>query len=150
MNVEKLPGQDADPNLINGRNRTPLRLAAANGDVKIMTALINAGANVFDNLDLDAGMYTPLQLAVANGHLSATKLLYRHGANVDQPSTCILNALLLAVEEHDQVSVKWLLAMGASMQCISEHTQQTLFDVAIDGNHLDMMQLLARQGCFHT
>lgn len=148
--VEILLKKGADPNLVDGTKTTPLRLAAASGNIEIMAALINGGAKVSDDTELDAEVCSPLQFAVGNGHLPAAKLLYEHGANVDLQVKGNINALSLAVEENSYELVEWLLDVGASLQGIFEHTQQTLLDIATDNGHSDIAELLVKRGCFNS
>jgi len=148
--TEILLEKGADPNLAASTKTTPLRLAAANGDIKVMVALINAGARVSDNSGSDAEICTPLQYAVGNGHLPAAKLLYEHGAYLDSTLKGNLNALLLAVGENSYAIVEWLLDVGASIQGIFEHTQQSLIDIATDNGHLEVAKLLVKRGCFNA
>lgn len=146
--VKKLLEKKADPNMADKGERTPLQLAAVNGDLDVVKALIDAGAIVARHPDSDGEIHCPLQAAVANNHLSTAKLLLEHGASLDRKTKGSVTALLLAVETQSQACVKWLLDMGASMQCIWEDTQQSLFDLAAQAHHREITQLLVRRGCF--
>ncbi len=145
--VRCLLKHNADPNLADKQNWTPLALAAAHNDVENVKALLDAGANVSGS---DVAMYSPLQVAVVNNCLPVVKILHEHGADLDQGTKRGLNALLLAVSTPSRKSAELLLDLGASMKCIWEHTQETLFDSAIGEYQLDIAQLLVSRGCFRT
>ncbi|KAL9119241.1 MAG: hypothetical protein Q9187_004208, partial [Circinaria calcarea] len=146
--VKMLLEKKADPNMADKGELTPLQLAVVNGDLDVVKALIGAGAIVARHPDSDGEIHCPLQAAVANNQLSIAKLLLEYGASLDRKTKGSLTALLLAVETQSQACVKWLLDMGASMQCIGEDTQLSLFDLAAQTYHREIMQLLVRRGCF--
>ncbi len=77
-----------------------------------------------------------------------SKVLYEHGADVDQRTNGGVTALMIAVEVDSQEMVDLLLDLGAKMHDLYEHTQQSLFDIAIDNSYLDLAKWLVRRGCF--
>jgi ankyrin repeat protein len=146
--VQILISKGADPNLPQKRNWTPLQMAAAYGELESITALIEAGADISGEPTVNEGMYSPLQMAIANECLDAARLLLHKGAAVDQKTQGGLTALLIAVRMKSLEAVNFLLDAGASLQCVWEHTQQSLFDFVADGSEAEIAQLLVRHGCF--
>ena len=83
---------------------TPLHIAAVRGDVAVIAALIEAGA------DIDAHGehgYSPLHEVVEQGHLEAVKLLLDRGASLtitnDDGQTAIQSAEILEEYEIERV-----------------------------------------------
>lgn len=143
--VKKLLDKQVDTSLLDKRNWTALQLAAAVGDVDIVEAILNAGADVaFSHLET----LPPVQLAAANNHMPVMKLLCERGANLNQTTSRGVNALIVALERNSQEAVEALLDMKASIKYIREHTQETLFDVALRSRHDNLVRLLIARGCF--
>jgi uncharacterized protein len=59
---------------------TPLHVAAIRGDVAMIRALLDAGAEINVNGELG---YTPLHEAVEQGHAEAVRVLVERGASKD-------------------------------------------------------------------
>lgn len=77
--VRQLLERGADPDLNEGSyGFTPLRIASANGDTKIIKLLLKYGAN--PNIQIDGGS-TALHGAIINNQVKAVKILLQHGAN---------------------------------------------------------------------
>lgn len=64
----------------NSQGFTPLMLASFNGDLGILTILLNKGAST--SVVKDDG-FTARHLAVEGGHLAVTKLLLEAGADLE-------------------------------------------------------------------
>ena len=74
----------ADVNGLDLNRKTPLHLAAADGRVETIDALIEAGAQVYARDDSRYGVYiTPLHVAVAHDHEGAIAALVGAGADVN-------------------------------------------------------------------
>lgn len=142
--VKKLLEKKADPDLLNNRKWTALQLAAAIADIEIVKVLIDVSAEI-SCLNSEAA---PLQIAALYNRPSIIKLLYEHGADLDQKTEDNMNALIVAVSEGYHDVVETLLDLKASMQCIWEHTQMTIFDMASEAGRLDIVELLLKHGCF--
>jgi ankyrin repeat protein len=145
--VKELLIKGADPNLVDRIEWAPLEAAAATGTIEVVQKLIDSGATVSGTSD---SKYTPLQVAIANDQLPAVKLLHKHGADVNQTKALGITALIFAVGKNSQESVDLLLNLGAKMQCLEESSQQSLFDIAIRDDHLDLVEFLVQRGCFQT
>jgi hypothetical protein len=67
--------------------RTPLQVASADGNIAMVSFLLNRGAQVH----AAAGEYrgaTALQYAVMYGHVDVAVLLLEHGASTNEPAAC--------------------------------------------------------------
>ncbi|KAK3291787.1 ankyrin repeat and SOCS box protein 7 [Chaetomium fimeti] len=156
--VKLLLARGADPNLAQEANNAwvPLYLAAAVGDVESVEALLDGGAHVDgrssdDEGELSCSTTSPLQAAVGNNNLAAAKALYARGADLDQTTQGGLTALLIAVGDDLLDVAAWLLDEGAAGSGVWEHTQQTAFDLAVDGSSgPEMAELLVKRGCFRA
>ena len=70
-----------DPDLVNENGATPLILAIASGNLKIVSLLIKHGANINNNKN--PKILPPLIQASSFGQLEIISLLLKHGANVN-------------------------------------------------------------------
>ncbi|KXZ44528.1 hypothetical protein GPECTOR_66g256 [Gonium pectorale] len=66
--------------MIDLNHGTPLHIAACEGYVKAIVALLQAGANI-DAANKDG--WTPLHIVAKNGHVKAIAALLQAGANID-------------------------------------------------------------------
>ncbi len=89
-----------------------LQLAAGNGDVEAVYALLRQGANV--NGTDDNGV-TPLMMASEEGHLPTVQLLLRSGANPNLATDLGRTALMEAVSGKHAPIVELLLEQGADI-----------------------------------
>jgi hypothetical protein len=94
-----------------GDGRTALHQAAANGDVRLIKALIAHGALV--NAKNSTGE-TPLHLAARFGHIDAIRYLVAVGARIDEKTTYTKATPLMSAAEMGQASaIRQLIASGA-------------------------------------
>ena len=100
-----------------GQNRTPLDLAAREGDLEMVELLVDNGANVNN--------YKPLQLASEKGYLEIVTYLVEHGANLNEPDIVIgvdgLSPLHEAVRGGHFDVVEYLVEQGADINATHEH-----------------------------
>lgn len=97
-----------------GDGRTALHQAAANGNARILTALLAHGAQV--NATNTNGE-TPLHFAARFGQLNALKLLVSHGANLNlQSKHAKATPLLIAAENGQEAIIRELLYFGAKKE----------------------------------
>ncbi len=113
----------ADVNAVNRYGVTPLSLAAANGDPRILTLLIEAGANTkAADASLRDGR-TLLMLASRTGNVESMRQLIAHGANVNAVETRTgSTALMWAALENRGEAVRVLAAAGADVNARSAVT----------------------------
>lgn len=89
-----------------------LAAAAAEGNIRDIAALLDAGANI-EMRQASAWNDTPLGAAAYRGHLPAVKLLLDRGANIEAKDNTGLTPLVNAIyKEHAEVIVE-LLNRGA-------------------------------------
>uniref|UniRef100_A0A915CZ52 Uncharacterized protein n=1 Tax=Ditylenchus dipsaci TaxID=166011 RepID=A0A915CZ52_9BILA len=108
MGSEKLLENRVSVEAKDDKNRTPLHLAAQNGNIEIVDALLGAGsdvnstANYPDDAPEIPAKVTPLHLAASKSHLEAKDARY-------------LTALHVAARDHHKDIVKYLLEQGANV-----------------------------------
>jgi quinoprotein dehydrogenase-associated probable ABC transporter substrate-binding protein len=115
----------------NNDGLTALALAAQNGKVKAVGALVEAGADVNEPVAL--GGYTPLMLAAISGSADLTKLLIAHGAKVNAANPGGVTALMIAAANDRLGIAQLLLSSGADADARSEDGR-TALDLAQAAN----------------
>ncbi|KAI1389626.1 ankyrin repeat and SOCS box protein 7 [Hypoxylon trugodes] len=146
--VVKLLKYGADPHMADKRGWAPLPLAVAYGNIDVLKVLVDAGASVDCEPNLNSSINCPLQVAVINNQLLAAKFLVEHGVDLNRKTKGGLTALIFAVRRQYKDMAEWLLDAGASIQGIFESNQQSLFDIAAQDSQPEIMRLLVRRGCF--
>ena len=96
--------------LLNGR--TPVYIAAEDGDASAIAALHAAGANV--DTPMPDGR-TPVYIAAENGHASAINALHVAGANVDTPMPDGRTPVYIAAQNGHAPAIAALHAAGANV-----------------------------------
>ena len=107
---------------------TPLLVAANNGNVPVIAALLKAGADA--NAPNDLGS-TPLMLASGSGNVDAVKALLTAGANVNAKDAKMgQTAVMFAAGLNRDAVIRVLAAKGADLNALSVVTrlQKALFD----------------------
>ena len=119
----------------------PLFVAAANGNLDILSYLVEQGANVnassssgrytcppFDNIF----QYTPLIVAVRNGHFDAFTFLIDKGADVNLQDHAGYTALHYAVESENFDALSCLVYNGADVNLQYRNGQSALHFASSD------------------
>ncbi|CAN9224401.1 unnamed protein product [Alternaria alternata] len=119
-------------------------LAAALGDTDAVQTLIGAGADI---TLAHADTSPPLQISAGNNHVAIIKPFAENGADVNQLDDGGITALIVAVSNSCRDALEALLDMGASMQCMYSHWQQSLFDIAIEEGQDNITKVLIARGC---
>ena len=88
----------------------PLHLASSNGNLDILRALVDAGANM--HLLLSSG--TPLHVAAGSGHVDIVRELLARGVHVDTVDDCGCSALHYASQHGHIHVVDCLVCSGAN------------------------------------
>jgi len=109
---------------------TPLHLAVANGDIEMVTLLLDRKASI-DARDQDG--FTPLALAGARNKPKVIKLLAARGANLEVQIPGGYTPLFVAIGEGKLAAAKALMEAGA--KC----------DVAEGPQHLTLLMAIATQ-----
>jgi len=127
----------ADPGYVRRRHQTgwtPLHLAAFGGQPRVVTILLDHGAEIdaraenrFDN--------TPLQVALLTSQLEVARVLVRRGAGIDLIQAEGFTALHEAAFAGDAAIVELLLDAGASPSIAGGPKKQTALQIAIERHH---------------
>ncbi len=86
---------------------TALMLAAFNGDLNLVKALVKRGAQINKTL------WTPLHYAAANGQLSVVEFLVENHAYIDAESPNNTTPLMMAARHKHITVMRWLTENGA-------------------------------------
>ena len=123
--------------------RTPLHIAARQGQTAVAKLLIANGAYVDEAEASD--LHTSLYDAAKNGHISVAQLLLTEGANVNARAAKGYTPLhVVALGGHVDV-VKLLLSNGADVHAKTDSGERPLHMAAESGN-LEITQLLLARG----
>ncbi|CBN78781.1 Pfs, NACHT and Ankyrin domain protein [Ectocarpus siliculosus] len=128
----------ADPNLRDGRKRSPLHLAAEAGHHRVIGSLL------LNKADVDAttaSRQTPLHLADSEGHTLCVCELLLGGADKDMVDGCGETALCKAAENNHVEAVEKLLAAGANHRVHPGNDFSPCTNAARRG-HADVLQAL--------
>jgi ankyrin repeat protein len=99
--------KSAEVDKVGEHGETALIVAAEKGHVKIVEALLGAGANVNHR---DEGGITPIKMAVQNDHKEVVKVLLDAGANVNHGDKGGITPIKMAVQNDPKEVVKVLAA----------------------------------------
>jgi len=123
--------------------RTPLHIAARQGQTAVAKLLIANGAYVDEAEASD--LRTPLYDAAKYGHISVAQLLLTEGANVNAKTKYGNTPLLVAACSGHVDVVKLLLSNGADVHAKSDSGERPIHMAAESGN-LEITQLLLARG----
>lgn len=123
--------------------RSPLSLAAANGQESMVEFLIDKGVINIECRD-KTGL-TPLSWAAENGHSTIVKMLLSSGADVETRDTNGYTPLLRAAGNGHGTLVRFLLENKANVHSTS-YSGQTPVLLAVQSGHLAITDLLLSIG----
>ncbi len=143
-NLKTLLHEGADVNSTDYDLRSPLHLAACDGNIKLCHMLIkNFRANV--NLVDDFGG-TPLYDAFCHGHFHLIPFLYAQGARMPACKTKELTFYLCAFSfEGNLEAVQYLIACGVNPN-LTDYDGRTALHLAVCGNQFPVVQYLVEIG----
>lgn len=140
--VAKLPGTTKQKlvsiNRLNPEGQAPLHIAAGNGAVDMMKALITRGADA--NLS-NGNKQTPLHWAAWNNKTEAIKILLHYGADVRQQDLAGNSPLIFAAQNGSADAVVLLLKSGSDRYTANKDGK-TASMVAKDNGFHDLANLL--------
>lgn len=110
--------------------KTPLMLAAREGDLKVFDVLLKAGA---DLRKIDQDGWNAMHLAAINGHTEIVKILSAHKQLIDSKIKLGQTPLLLATEEGHLETCEVLLKAGANPLTIYEDDWNAMHLAASEG-----------------
>ena len=126
--------------------RPLLGWAAQSGNIKIVAALLKAGANPND---ADTGVgHTPLMRAIETQQVEIAKLLLKLKANPNAVAKDGKSCLSLAIESKKPEIVSALIAAGVELNTIPKENDPPALIAAQDGSSesLEILKLLAQGG----
>ncbi len=122
--IVSLIKEGATPDAKNRHGLPVIFMATERGDVSIVKALIDAGADVNQAVGTsfnDDGMGytgtmdgTPLSYAARKGHIAVMELLKKSGANLNGLGPEGTSPLMSAAESFQLESIEWLLRNGST------------------------------------
>ena len=118
---------------------TPLMIAALEGDLETVNALLSLKANV--NVPDNEGR-TALMFAVVNSHAEIVEALLRAGARVNARARDGGTALMLAASNGNAQITRLLLNNGAKTGYRYVSTGETAADLAADRGHTEVVEIL--------
>jgi len=125
-------------NLTTNDNSTALHLAAKNGKVEAIHALIRAGANInMTNNDVD----TPLHAAADNGSVTAIRALLNANANINKRNGAGETPLCVAARKGNLNAVESLLARNADIK-LATNDKKLPSHIANERGHARIVDLL--------
>lgn len=119
---------------------TPLHWAAWKDHTTVVTALLDAGADIEAR---DKDNRAPLHFAAIMGHLEVVSLLLRSGANPDARTNDHRTALHLAASEGHTAVFSVLLSQGKADIGVKNQNGETALDVAIARGHQNIIAAYA-------
>jgi len=164
ITLRKLLRSPRDTELRNSRSYTPLHVAAQEGFLPIIQALVDAAAKppaAEEPVGPDEGgdeeghsstplimaptdLATPLQLAATRGHIEAVRMLLAHRAYHDDKADRTRALFVATAEGFDEV-VGELLAHGASLD-VEDTAGNTLLHEAVEGGNVKvLLEMLGRE-----
>jgi ankyrin repeat protein len=137
--AEELIKNKIDLDCRDNEGNTPLMIAAKNGDLKIVSALISAGAQV--NLQNNEGM-SALMFAVLNNQEAIIHTLIQARANLNLKTFDNITALMLAIFNNTNPSlIRSLINAGAKVNVCDKTGWTCLMEAAKSGN-LEIVKIL--------
>ena len=135
-------------NIGDANGRTPLSLAAGQGNLDLVKLLLKAGA-VINTRDIRHGL-SPLQWAALEGHKFVVELLLENGAEVNVRGSSGTNpyctALSVAAASGHKQIVKFLLENGADIDSLDLKNGWTALNLSAGYGHKAVVELLIDWG----
>jgi ankyrin repeat protein len=131
----------ADVDCFDKLGRTPLHWAAFNGDLDLVSMLINAGADI-NARDNDG--YTPLHKAVWRGKIECVRFLLENGAEI-LASQKGFTPIHLAVQSNDMACTLLLMRHGDNIHS-QDNDGLTLLHKSVRNGNLYMTKALMQYG----
>ncbi|MHC4620631.1 MAG: ankyrin repeat domain-containing protein [Planctomycetota bacterium] len=138
-------GVKANVNVEQTNGTTALMVAAQNGHMEIVKALLEAKADV--NIQRKTDGVTALWMAAQNGHVEVVKLLLESKADVNvKDKTYGATALMMAAQKGHTDIVKLLLENKADVNAKDKTNGVTTLYIAAQKGHADIVKALLEKG----
>ncbi|CBN77647.1 ankyrin repeat protein [Ectocarpus siliculosus] len=125
-------GAGADVEAVNPNGRTPLHLAAAEGNCSAARLLLEAGARPAPPCRYDGS--TPLHCAAERGHYEIAELLVKAGAPAGSVKPNGTTPLHMAAQGNNSCVLRLLVRAGAPLNPENRHGSTPLMTAAAHGN----------------
>jgi len=127
-----------------GLNATPLHIAAQRGDTRMVSVLLDLGA------DIEAKGYrdecTPLHLAAREGQVETVRLLLARGAELDSHDRFLATPLMDAAGAGQADMVELLLERGADINARESVYGRSALDEAVESDEAGAARVLLEHG----
>lgn len=131
----------SDPNVLDGRGRTPLWLAASRGHSAVVVVLAENGASP----GLACNGMTPAYSAAGLGHTHVLLILSGLGADMETPDVNGITPVSIAGHQGHLDAVRLLVNLGVNLEAASDNGA-TPFWSACRAGHLEVAKLLSSRG----
>ncbi|MGC8120733.1 ankyrin repeat domain-containing protein [Marinobacter sp. VGCF2001] len=125
------------------RGRTPLIVAAEQGETERVAELVEQGAHVDAGDDCN---WTAMMRAASRGHAETLAFLLDHGAEINHTDKTGYTALMGAVIANRPDAVRLLLARGANPDIQEYENGQTALMMAVRNRNPELVSLLLSAG----
>ncbi|CAG0881117.1 unnamed protein product [Cyprideis torosa] len=136
--VQDIIDQGADPSTSDYDLRTPIHIAASEGNLRMVEMLLQKGARIHEK---DRNGHTALQNAIDFGHLDVVKLLIQAGAHLPLTSNEIGLMLCTAALRDDIRQLQALELCGVDMTT-PDITGRNALHVAVLAEHQTVIEFL--------
>ncbi|MDZ7661889.1 ankyrin repeat domain-containing protein [Thiohalophilus sp.] len=126
-----------------GRGRTPLYLAAEQGDLETVRRLLDKGAMVDAR---DNCLWTPLMRAAQNGHLAVVQALLQAGADINVKDKDGYHALTAVVITNQVAMLEYLIEQGIALDAQDDERGWTALMWAASEGRGKMVEILLENG----
>ena len=121
------------------RGRTPLIVAAEQGDTRRVRELLASGARLEAEDDCQ---WTALMRAASHGHLECVQTLLDEGAAVDHRGKIGFTALMAAAMNGHHATAALLIEHGADLSLRESETGKNALQLALMNDDTEMIELL--------
>ena len=139
----QLLGEGEDLEARDSRGRTPLIVAAEEGETDRVAELVECGARVDAGDDCN---WTAMMRAASRGHTDILAFLLDHGAEINHAEKTGYTALMGAVIANRPEAVRLLLARGADPDIQEYENGQTALMMAVRNRNPELVRLLLTAG----
>jgi ankyrin repeat protein len=137
--ASRLPAGKINPiNRVNPEGQTPMHIAAGNGSLDFMQALVQRGAKI-DTANAEGR--TPMHWAAWNNRPRAIEFLAAHGADLSVADAAGDTPLLLATQNDSKEAVQMLVSKGVDKYA-ADKQGKTAAIIAEDKGYKDLLPLL--------
>lgn len=135
-------GADVNASLAGDDDDTLLFVAAQNGNVSVIEALVELGADV--NAP-NNNSFTPVLVAAQYGHVEAIRVFAKFGGDVNFPNNDGITPIYIAAQNGHVEAIKALVKLGANVNTPNSDGATPLF-VGVQSGHVEVVKALPKLG----